>query len=177
MRSGPCSASISFWKCLPLFVLPNRCRRAVQLVLNPGQSNAIGATSFGWGFRVQHEANKFWAYSIFASLVLTVYQLLFVSSHPDPQPKETPRPSRTEKKDRITEDPKTKSVPNAPPIPPEKSVLMRQLVMDSCDILVPCSALGWVAAGPILMGSTMIVSTVLSGRLIWRRVQQKAIAA
>ncbi len=48
-------------------------------------------------------------------------------------------------------------------------ILVRRLAADTLDLVVPGSILGWVAAGPGVVGLAMLGSTVLTAREVWER--------
>ena len=52
--------------------------------------------------------------------------------------------------------------------------LRTQLVIDFSDLIVPGAAVGWIPAGPIAVGVASTISTFITGRQIWNRVQQAA---
>ena len=107
----------------------------------------MGVTSYEWGPRIQLEANKFWAYALLTSIVLSLWDLFITPPTPITGSKDVVsmrRPSTTE--------------------------LYVQLVVDGCDLLLPSSAVGWLSLSPVIIGVTMTVSSSLSGRQIWQRV-------
>ncbi|RAL13263.1 PEX11 domain protein [Aspergillus homomorphus CBS 101889] len=52
----------------------------------------------------------------------------------------------------------------------DMSALVKRVVVDGCDLLIPGSYLGWIGVGQVGVGGTMVVSTLLSLREIWRSV-------
>ena len=51
--------------------------------------------------------------------------------------------------------------------------LYTSLLIDSCDILIPGSAVGWLPASSVTVGVASSISSVIVGRQIWRRVQRE----
>lgn len=49
----------------------------------------------------------------------------------------------------------------------------QQLIIDFADLVIPGAAVGWIPVGPIVVGMASTVSTVLTGRQIWKRVMRE----
>lgn len=49
----------------------------------------------------------------------------------------------------------------------------QQLIIDFADSVIPGAAVGWIPVGPIVVGMASTVSTVLTGRQIWKRVMRE----
>ncbi len=49
------------------------------------------------------------------------------------------------------------------------TVILRRIVADSLDLLVPGSAVGWIAAEPGTVGIAMFLSTILTAAEVWER--------
>lgn len=47
---------------------------------------------------------------------------------------------------------------------------LKRVVVDGCDLLIPGAFLGWFGLGDDVVGVAMVVSTVVSGRDIWRGI-------
>lgn len=47
---------------------------------------------------------------------------------------------------------------------------MKRVLVDGCDLLIPGAFLGWFGLGDDAVGVAMVVSTVVSGRDIWRGI-------
>ncbi|EGP84703.1 uncharacterized protein MYCGRDRAFT_62362 [Zymoseptoria tritici IPO323] len=124
-------------------------------------TNAMGVTTFTWGTRVQLEANKCWFYAICASIALSLYSLLFPAAISNIAPsKATDSAART-------------SPPSSQSNRASHWSLMTGLLTDACDLLIPGSAIGWTPASGLVVGTSMAISTLLSGRVIWVKVQQE----
>lgn len=106
---------------------------------------------------------------------MSLYELLHL---------ESARPIKTEKKTSTKENGSTtkdevQERPKAPPTPSrlenaERHRIWTQLAIDCNDLVIPGSAVGWISAGPIFVGTCSTISTALAGRQIWDRVQQRA---
>lgn len=133
----------------------------------------MGVTAFEWGPRVQLEANKCWFYSLTASILLSLVELMWLHIL-----NTSPSTSSREEKDRGFDKPKTGISPTKEMRPTTaRSKIYVQLVIDCCDLLLPGSAVGWsptALASPLVVGTASTISTTVSGRQIWRRVQQSA---
>jgi hypothetical protein len=130
------------------------------------QSNTMGVTKFEWGPRLELEANKFWFYSIAFSILVSLYTLIqafFV-------PKSTS--AATEKTSPEINKEASSSEAN-PTVQKEVSyvALSKQLVVDSCDLLIAGSSIDWILANDVTVGTAYIISSTLAGRDIWNRVQ------
>ncbi|OAG39992.1 hypothetical protein AYO21_05865 [Fonsecaea monophora] len=137
-----------------------------------------------WAVTAQIEALKFWFYALSASVALSLYELLFV--YPDPaSSKNNNNQSANEKKEKTTspvvektsrkggavdefnEPEQTK--PRNPPTA-KRNAIFRQLVIDTCDLLIPAAAVGWFPLDPVTVGAAGSVSALLGGSDVWYRV-------
>ncbi|SMR58476.1 unnamed protein product [Zymoseptoria tritici ST99CH_1A5] len=148
-------------------------------------TNAMGVTTFTWGTRVQLEANKCWFYAICASIALSLYSLLFPAAISNIAPSKATDSAASALTPESTTT--TTIVRGKPPIgegsrtsPPSSQSnrashwsLMTGLLTDACDLLIPGSAIGWTPASGLVVGTSMAISTLLSGRVIWVKVQQE----
>ncbi|CAK3925622.1 hypothetical protein DOTSEDRAFT_177660 [Lecanosticta acicola] len=163
-------------------------------------SNAMGATSFSWVPRVQQEANKCWFYALVFSILLSLYELWTspekersatkLSATPSsssssgsvtPSGARTPVDGTTDEKEfsGSSTDVGSESASTAPSVVSTSSTksaskLYSQLLIDTCDLFIPGAAVGWIPAGPIVVGTASTISTTVAGRQIWKRVQQNA---
>jgi hypothetical protein len=51
--------------------------------------------------------------------------------------------------------------------------LIRRLVTDCFDLLIPGSVTGWLVTSPVIAGTTMVISTTLSAKDIWDKYEGK----
>ncbi|KAI5363057.1 Putative peroxisomal biogenesis factor 11 [Septoria linicola] len=138
-------------------------------------TNALGVTTYEWGPKVQMEANKCWFYSISVSIVLCLYNWLMppASTKKNTAQGEEKTNEKKGKKANVVEStiaPSSRSWSLDPAI-------RTQLVIDISDLIVPGAAVGWIPVGPIVVGVASTISTLITGRQIWNRVQQKAVKA
>lgn len=151
-----------FWRRVFLSFFPLSC---VSRLMPTIQLHAMDVYLVPWEARVMKEANTFWFYALSFSLLGSVYGLLLsASAEPSPNAKD-------EKKDGAkAENEKAKPVTNEKANAPKTVALVRQIVVDGCDLFLPITLLGWVPTGNLVIGLTMVLSTVLTGREIWKRV-------
>lgn len=136
-----------------LFVLSSR-------LTDPGQLHAMGVYPVAWNDRALHEANQFWFYALSLSLAGTLWGLLFPAVEHNPSLQQT----RDQKNQQQTGSEKAvsaaqRSTPSRP--------LLKQIVVDGCDLLIPGSLLGWIPSGDLAVGLGIVISTLLTGQEIW----------
>lgn len=107
-----------------------------------------------WYEPVLVEANKLWFYAICISLARSVIQL---SAQPDKTAKEKTHGAK----------PKNKGKESSASSIPSQSALFRRLLVDSCDLTLPASCVGWLEIGNMGIGIAMVVSTVLPLLDLW----------
>lgn len=56
-----------------------------------------------------------------------------------------------------------------PPSTTASKTLMKRVIVDGCDLMIPGSSLGWVSMGSEIVGMLMVLSTVVSMGDVWRR--------
>jgi hypothetical protein len=131
----------------------------------------MGVTNTSWGPNVQQESNKFWFYALTSSLLLSMYQI-FLGSALFAQPAKS---ATTEKVESSTSEKKQtgeKASPKSQTGTPsgDMSSIYKQFIIDGCDILIPGSVVGWIPADPVTVGVAMSLSSFLSARDIWFKV-------
>lgn len=104
------------------------------------------------------QANTFWFYALALSLIGTLYRLFFSTGQGQGTSRKDARKKNTRKGD--------KAVPAAP----STAALVRQAVVDGCDLLIPAEILDWMPTGDLVVGVTMVASTLVTAREIWARV-------
>ena len=117
----------------------------------------MGVYAVSWNDRVMDQANTFWLYALSFSVAGAIWALLFGSTQ---QP-----PKKEAKKNQKAESEKASPVKATP-----ASALVKQAVVDGCDLLIPLELLGWWPTGDVVVGSTMVLSTLLTAQDIWARV-------
>ncbi|KAJ5604382.1 subunits of heterodimeric actin filament capping protein Capz [Penicillium lagena] len=121
--------------------------------------HATGVHPVPWNNRILREAFQFWFYALALSVARSSWCLLFTSS----KPAETTRPAKDQKQQKDEDEKKKKKKPCASAAAP----LMKQLVADSCDLLLPGSLLGWIPVGDLAVGVSTVVSTLITGQQVW----------
>lgn len=104
-----------------------------------------------------YEANQFWFYALSFSLLGALYALLSPA---------TGRTSQTRGGKRKSSKKSEKAVFASV----DSSALVKQIIVDGCDLLLPAELLNWMPTGDLVLGVTMVISTVLTGSQIWARV-------
>ncbi|KAJ5215395.1 uncharacterized protein N7498_001802 [Penicillium cinerascens] len=144
MGSVPGWIDLAKWTCFGLyFVLEDLT-----------MLHAMGVYMVPWEERVMREANQFWFYALSLSLLGAIYALL-----------SPPRASKSQ-----NEKKKGKKTEKTAPTTVNSSALVKQIVVDSCDLLIPAELLDWYPTGDLVLGVTMVLSTLLTGQDIWSRV-------
>lgn len=108
------------------------------------------------------EANTFWFYALCFSLAGTLYALLFSGSDSGSGSGKSKNGKKRNTRKSEKEKEKVARV--------DTSALWTALVVDGCDLLIPAELLDWMPTGDLVIGSTMILSTLLTARAIWVRV-------
>ncbi|KAF9893195.1 hypothetical protein FE257_011618 [Aspergillus nanangensis] len=106
-----------------------------------------------WNKPVLVEAFKFWFYALSLSIIGALWQLAF---SPASKPKGKGKKAGSDKA----------SVATA-----QRNVLVKRIIVDGCDLLIPGAFLGWIEFGDLQVGIAMVLSTLLSGADIWSRAQ------
>ena len=120
------------------------------------QLHAMGVYAVSWHDPVMDQANTFWLYALSFSVAGGIWALLFGPSQ------------QLAKKDGEKE--KVESEKAVPVKATPSSALIQQIVVDSCDLLIPLELLNWMPTGDVVVGSTMVLSTLLTAQNIWARV-------
>lgn len=115
-----------------------------------------------WYMPVLLEANKFWFYAICISITKTVKELLLGSTTAGIQN----GPSETDEKKRTSE--KSPSVKKGP----STLSLLNRLFVDSLDLTLPGSFLGWIPLEMLGIGMAMLMSTIFVWPTAWAKAQQ-----
>jgi hypothetical protein len=113
-----------------------------------------------WNKPVIVEAYKFWFYALALSIVGALWGLLFASGSTS-----TSSSAGKVQKDERGGSTKERKVGSSGP-------LVKRIVVDGCDLLIPGVFLGWIQASEVVVGMAMVVSTLVAGRDIWIKAQQ-----
>ncbi|CAG7923423.1 unnamed protein product [Penicillium olsonii] len=116
--------------------------------------HAMGVYAVPWNDRVMDQANTFWLYALSFSVVGSIWALLFSS------PKQPAKVTKNEKAQEKV----------APVHTTAASTLMKRVVVDGCDLLIPLELLAWWPTGDVVIGSTMMLSTLLTAQDIWTKL-------
>ena len=121
------------------------------------------ATNYTWGPVLVLEANKFWFYAISCSLLISILQLLNISTQVSNSVDEANGTSsnRWTEKEPIEQQAE----------PSLYSPIFRQLIIDGCDLVIAGSTVGWIEADAVQVGLAYVVSSSVAGQQIWNRVQ------
>ncbi|KAF2217023.1 hypothetical protein CERZMDRAFT_93087 [Cercospora zeae-maydis SCOH1-5] len=138
-------------------------------------TNALGATDYAWGPKVQREANKCWFYSISVSIFLCLWAWLMPETTPKQSNGKAEHVPSSEKDTAGPEKPSVASPSNTAKSWAPNPEIRIQLAIDFSDLVVPGSAVGWIPVGSITVGVASTISTFITGRQVWNRVQQRAI--
>jgi hypothetical protein len=110
-----------------------------------------------WNKPVLVEAYKFWFYALALSIVGALWGLLFTAGFAS-----VGKAQQDEKKDGSSKEGKDGG----------SGPLMKRIVVDGCDLLIPGVFLGWIQVSEVVVGMAMVVSTLAAGRDIWIKAQQ-----
>ncbi|KAL1956323.1 hypothetical protein VTO42DRAFT_7406 [Malbranchea cinnamomea] len=145
---------------------------------------ALGVWVTDWSRKTLVESYKFWFYSLFFSILRSIWQLFWLSvNRTNKGPAAAVVPSDTEVKTQderpIKLERQEDRVLDVQVITPDATrsqcgyELMTDLVVSSCDILIPGSSVGWIEVSPLIVGSAGILSTLLLGRRKWLVAQKQ----
>ncbi|KAB8208365.1 peroxisomal biogenesis factor 11 [Aspergillus parasiticus] len=147
---------IGRWSCLGLYLVLE------DLTI----LHALGVHPVAWNTPVLVEAFKFWFYSLALSVFGAVWGLLFIS--PSSTSSKT---SDNEKKNENKNAKKTVSNSDDSQTKAQRTALMKRIVVDGCDLLIPGVFVGWMQVSDLMIGVTMVISTVVSGGDAWVKAQ------
>lgn len=116
-----------------------------------------------WHTPVLLEANKFWFYAIVMAIARTASDIFFGPVTPSTQNGSV---NAVKKKD---ERPDITSPPD--PVPSPVSLLNR-LIIDSLDLTIPGSLLGWIPVSEMGVAMAMLASTILVWPTAWSKAQR-----
>ena len=117
----------------------------------------MGVWPAPWTQQIMVEANRFWLYSLLFSIVLGVIQLFEKSRAVSDKKRDGERrPSDGERGARVG-----------------RGVVVRRLLTDGFDLLIPGSVTGWIPNSPATVGFASMVSTLLASKEIWDRLKDK----
>ncbi|KAE8373356.1 peroxisomal biogenesis factor 11 [Aspergillus bertholletiae] len=146
---------IGRWSCLGLYLVLEDLTILHAMDVHP----------VAWNAPVLVEAFKFWFYSLALSVFGAVCGLLFTSSS-----SRSKTSGNDEKKD-TKNDEKAVSKSDDSQSKAQRTALMKRIVVDGCDLLIPGVFVGWMQISDLVIGVTMVISTVVSGGDAWVKAQ------
>lgn len=123
----------------------------------------MGLLESEWAPKVILEANRFWFYSICLGHVVGVVKLWELGIGPPSIIGVDGDEKKDEKKSKAQEERRVWKV--------KGGEVVKKLLIDGCDILIPGSVTGWLVVSSANVGMASVVSTVLASVDIWERVQ------
>lgn len=121
----------------------------------------MGIWSTSWSRDVFFEANRFWFYALSLSLIGSIWTLCFSATSKPPVSVSTSKDSPSEKQEK-----QEKKQPH-----PDVTPLVKRIIVDGCDLVIPGSLVGWIGASPAQVGVAMAISTVVAVEDIWIKAQ------
>lgn len=139
------------------------------LLIRSLQLDAMGIWVTPWAQETFIECHKWWFYGILLSIISSTVAIFFPGSETVPvaasnKSKQAGKP-QVEKIDQTSEKQQKQEKPISRR--PDLTPVVKNLIVDSLDILVPGSFLGWIPASPTQVGIAMTVSTLIASRDIW----------
>lgn len=116
------------------------------------QLHALNIWPVPWSSTVLVEANKFWFYALALSVFGAVYELVFHSLS-----------GKGGSRNEASNSSKGTAAVSA-------TSLVKRIVVDGCDLLIPGSFLHWTPFSDFEVGQAMVVSTAIASRDIWAGV-------
>lgn len=123
-------------------------------------------TNNAWAPTLQIEALKFWFYALAVSAVLGLYELFLLASAPT----EAKTPTTEKKGQKGKKEPAVPGELSSDVRAEKRRVILKRVVADSCDLLIPGAIVGWIPLGPVPIGIAGSISAVLGGSEVWERV-------
>ncbi|KAJ6014182.1 hypothetical protein N7540_008773 [Penicillium herquei] len=128
--------------------------------------HAMGVYAVPWEARVMREANTFWFYALSFSIAGSLYGIIFPAAAEPAKKTQTKNGKKEKNEEKVAAPaPRTSNTP----------ALLRKIVTDSCDLLLPAELLNWMPTGDLVLGVTMVLSTILTGSDIWARMDSRGI--
>jgi hypothetical protein len=131
-----------------------------------------------WAPVVFGEAMRFWFFSLCFSLAISSLQLFdLYSALPTPilagrAKAEGKSKGKADDTNVAEKSDDTAVRAQAHEFAVQRRNIMRRLVTDACDLLIPGATTGWIVSSSATVGMASVVSTVLPSMDIWARVQK-----
>ncbi|GES63639.1 hypothetical protein ATEIFO6365_0007032600 [Aspergillus terreus] len=122
------------WSCLGLYFLLE------DLTI----LHAMNIYPVPWNKPVLVEAYKFWFYALSLSIVSSLWRLVFSAEQPA-----TTKQSKGEKAKAATKQ--------ASAVKEQRHALVKRIVIDGCDLLIPGTFVGWIEASDLTVAIGMVV--------------------
>lgn len=106
-----------------------------------------------WAQEVFFECHKWWFFGLALSVMGSTINIFFPASEPLAAKQSEKKPVENQKK-------------------PDLTPLIKSLIVDACDIVIPGSVLGWIPASSTQVGIVMLVSTLVSSEDIWAQANR-----
>jgi hypothetical protein len=135
-------------------------------------------THTSWALPLQIESLKYWFWSLAASALLGLYDLYLLESGPA-ETAETPMSEKIQQakvtvkadgKERSTVVETTKTASQDLSIASRRQAILKGILADGCDMLIPVDICGWMPLGAVPVGIAGSISAVLGGSDVWARV-------
>lgn len=134
----------------------------IIMVTNLIQLHATNVYPVSWNARVTTEAYRFWFCGLALSVLGCVWGVfLGMMTSPSSSSNKASSNGDSEKKTEKEKGP----VAQLP-----RSMLVKRIVVDGCDLLIPGAFLGWIRVGELGVGVAMLMSTLVAGRDLWASV-------
>ncbi|PLN81748.1 peroxisomal biogenesis factor 11 [Aspergillus taichungensis] len=145
------------WTCLGMYLL---LEDATIL-------HATNIYPVSWNARVTTEAYRFWFCGLALSVLGCVWGVLLgiITS-----PSSSTSPSSNKASSNGSSSEKKAGKERGPVAQVPRSVLVKRIVVDGCDLLIPGAFLGWIRVGELGVGVAMLVSTLVAGRDLWMSI-------
>jgi len=148
--------------------------------------DALGVWTTSWARVVFIESSKFWFYSLVFSLLGTGWQMLWICGRTEEMKpnasaestklgeKEPEAPSPGAKRSSQDARDEPESGPEDEALAVERyHTLVKNLIIQGCDILIPGSLVGWIDASPLVVSTATVASTILVGIDRWTTVRKQ----
>lgn len=121
-----------------------------------------------WAQELFIECHKWWFFGIALSIIGSTVDIFFPVSEPTPTSSSSSSSSAAKKSatgEKEKKQPQQSQIRDLTP-------LVKRLIVDSCDLVIPGSVLGWIPASGTQVGIVMIVSTLVASGDIWAQANK-----
>lgn len=110
-----------------------------------------------WAQEAFIECHKWWFFGLALSVMGSTVNIFFPASEPSVAKKSEKKPAGEKQKQQKK---------------PDLTPLVKSLIVDACDLVIPGSVLGWIPASSTQVGMVMIVSTLVASGDIWAQANK-----